>query len=89
MNVTIRPELREFIEAKVRSGAYADADAAVNELLRYLSEVERLENTEELRKAIAVGIEEAERGALADWDDEEVWQEVERRFAEEQRKKAV
>jgi len=39
----------------------------------------------DLRKAIAKGIEEAERGELSPWDPDEVWAEVERRNAERMR----
>jgi antitoxin ParD1/3/4 len=86
MNVTIRPELQAFIEGKIRSGVYTSTDEAVNELLRYLSEVERLEDTEELRKQVLIGVEAADRGQVMDWDPEEIWQEVERRAAEDQKK---
>ena len=88
MNVPIRPELQEFIEKKIQSGAYVTAEDAVNSLIQYVRELDRLEaeNIEELRKLVAVGAAEADRGEVSEWDDEEIWAEVERRFADETKK---
>lgn len=43
------------------------------------------EDLEELRAQIAIGIEQADRGEVVDWNAEGIWAEVERCCAAEQR----
>ena len=45
----------------------------------------RAENLKELRAAIVVGVQQADRGEVVAWDAGEIWAEVERRHAAEQR----
>jgi Arc/MetJ-type ribon-helix-helix transcriptional regulator len=72
----------------VKAGEYASADEAVNSLLSFVTEQDRLtpEQHAELQAQIAVGIEQAERGELSEWDAEAVWAEVERRHADGSKK---
>jgi antitoxin ParD1/3/4 len=85
MTISLRPELQRFVEERVRAGEYATADEAVNSLLSFVAQQEELtgEQLEALRRQVAVGIAEADRGELLDWDPKAVWDEVEGRPARE------
>ncbi len=67
MNVSLTPELEEFVEQNVRSGLYQTASEVVREGLRLLREREELRRTqlEALRRDIAVGVEQADRGQVS------------------------
>jgi antitoxin ParD1/3/4 len=82
MNVSLTPELEQFVQAKVKSGRYLSASEVVREALRLLEERDRLYQARltELQKEITIGIESAERGEL--YDGETVIQEL---LAENQR----
>ncbi len=58
---SLPPETREWLEAKVKAGEFADADAFVRELLEEARRLEA-EDEEEVRKAVAEGLAELERG---------------------------
>jgi antitoxin ParD1/3/4 len=64
MVVTLTPQLEALIQQKVATGRYRDANAVLSEALELLEERDR---HEELRAAIAVGAEAAERGELVDY----------------------
>jgi antitoxin ParD1/3/4 len=68
MNVSLTPELEQFVHKKVESGRYLSASEVVREALRVLEEQDRLRaiRLEELRKTIQVGVEQADRGELLD-----------------------
>jgi antitoxin ParD1/3/4 len=68
MNVSLTPELEDLIHKKVETGLYLSASEVVREALRLLEERDRLNavKLEELRKAIQIGIEQADRGELLD-----------------------
>lgn len=70
MNVSLTPELEQLVLQKVQSGRYLSASEVVREALRLLLEPDQLRELrrEELRKFIAVGIEQADRGELAPLD---------------------
>ncbi|MGB2821467.1 MAG: type II toxin-antitoxin system ParD family antitoxin [Phycisphaerae bacterium] len=70
MNVSLTPELEALIQEKVRSGLYRSASEVVREGLRLLHERDELKGSrlQELRKQIAVGIEQADRGETAPLD---------------------
>jgi antitoxin ParD1/3/4 len=76
MNVSLTPELEQFVQAKVKSGRYLSASEVVREALRLLEERDRLYQTRlaDLQKEIALGVESAERGEL--YDGEAVIQEL-------------
>jgi antitoxin ParD1/3/4 len=61
MNVSLTPDLEELIRKKVESGYYSDSSAVVCEALRLLEERDR-DKLDRLRAAIAIGLEEIERG---------------------------
>ena len=62
MNVSLTPELEALIQEKVRSGLYGSASEVVRDGLRLLHQ------RDELRKEIAIGLEQADRGQTARLD---------------------
>ncbi|CAN5692370.1 type II toxin-antitoxin system ParD family antitoxin [soil metagenome] len=72
MNISLTPELEQYIHAKVRSGLYHSASEVVREGLRMLKERDELhrEKLEELRRAVQVGIDQADRGQSRPLTDE-------------------
>src|SRR5688500_17487114 len=74
MTVSIRPDLKKFVEGKVKAGEYADASEAINGALELLRDQERLtaEDVEELRAEIAVGIEQLDRGEVVEFTAKDI-----------------
>jgi antitoxin ParD1/3/4 len=62
-NVSLPPELEQFIDAKVAAGEYAHASEVVREGLRLLMR-DDAEKLEWLRNAIAEGVASVERGEV-------------------------
>ncbi|HEX6963295.1 MAG TPA: type II toxin-antitoxin system ParD family antitoxin [Lacipirellula sp.] len=82
MEVSISSELQPFIEKQVATGAYATASEVVGDELRLLQlhEREREELVGDLRKKIAVGLEQLDRGESV--DSAEVFAELRSRNAQ-------
>ena len=76
MNVSLTPELEQFVLSTVKRGRYSDPSEVVCAALQLLAEreMERLVRLEELRKEIAIGIEASDRGEV--FDGEEVLKEL-------------
>lgn len=76
MNVSLTPELEQFVQTKVKSGRYLSASEVVREALRLLEERDRLREIriDTLRKEIAIGIEQSDHEEVL--DGEEVIQEL-------------
>ncbi|MBD2776275.1 type II toxin-antitoxin system ParD family antitoxin [Iningainema tapete] len=74
MNVSLTPELEQFVQQKVSSGLYNSASEVVREALRLLREQDilRQHHLEELRREIALGIEQADRGQTKPFDAEDL-----------------
>ena len=70
MSVSLTPDLEQVVRRKVESGLYLSTDDVLREALRLLDDRDRLRamKLEELRKEIAVGIEQVERGEVAPLD---------------------
>jgi antitoxin ParD1/3/4 len=70
MNVSLTPELEQLVNDKVKSGLYNSASEVVREALRLLKEQDALKayRLEELRRDIAVGLQQADRGEVAPLD---------------------
>jgi antitoxin ParD1/3/4 len=88
MNISLTPDLAAIVETKVSSGRYESGDAVVREALRLLQEHERTdaEKLADLRREIALGLEELERGEGIEFDEavvDEILQE-----ARQERKRA-
>jgi len=77
MNVSLTPELEQWVQDKVKSGKYSSSSEVVREGLRLLDERDRLISARlaELKAKIRVGIEELDRGEGI--DGEEVFAELE------------
>jgi antitoxin ParD1/3/4 len=70
MELAVSRELQQIVREKVESGDYASADDLLREALQLLDDRDRLRawKLEELRKEIAVGIQQAEQGMVAPLD---------------------
>jgi len=68
MNMLLTPYLEEQVKLKVESGLYNSVSEVIREALRLLDERDYLQKRrlEALRKDIAAGIEQADRGDLID-----------------------
>ena len=88
MNVSLTPELEEFVQRLLASGLYSSASEVVRDGLRLLAEREMLKETRlgELRKEIALGLADAYAGKLK--DGEEVLREAVRAVRKRSRKRA-
>jgi antitoxin ParD1/3/4 len=66
MNVSLTPELEELINQKVSSGLYHSASEVIREALRLLKEQDELRKfrLEQLRKEVAIGIDQGNRGQV-------------------------
>ncbi|MFB2918537.1 MULTISPECIES: type II toxin-antitoxin system ParD family antitoxin [Aerosakkonema] len=82
MNVSLTPELEKFVQEKVKSGRYLSASEVVREALRLLQEEDQIRQLrlENLRKEIAIGIEQADRGEVVDGKEviKELYEKIER-----------
>jgi antitoxin ParD1/3/4 len=85
VNISLTPELEEFVQSRVSSGRYQTASEVVREALRLLErqEKERDEGFERLKEKLERGAAEADRGELLDGD--EVFNEL-RELIEERRR---
>lgn len=64
MNISIPGDLEQFIESVVRSGTYENAAAVVTDALRLL------ERREQLKRAVAAGLEQLDRGQYTEYGEE-------------------
>jgi antitoxin ParD1/3/4 len=87
MNVNLGAVFDKFIAEQLKSGTYLSQSEVVREGLRLLKEREELKKLRlaELRKAIAIGSEQADRGEFV--DGEETFAEIRRRSATRKRTK--
>jgi antitoxin ParD1/3/4 len=74
MNVSLPPELEQYVQQRVESGVYPTAGELVRDALWLLRERDRLHEIrlDELRKEIQLGIAEADRGETAPLDIEHI-----------------
>jgi antitoxin ParD1/3/4 len=84
MNVSLTPELERLVAEKVASGMYHSASEVIREALRLLKERDewRQHRLEELRREIAVGLEQADRGETRPFDAEGLKRRVRDRLTE-------
>ena len=87
MNVNLGAVFDKFIGELLKTGLYQSQSEVVREGLRLLKEREELKNLRlaELRKEIAIGSEQADRGEFV--DGEQTFAEIRRRSAERKRAK--
>lgn len=84
VNISLTPELDEFLQARVKSGRYQTTSEVVREALRLLERHERERDLafDQLKAKLERGVAEAERGDLL--DGEQVFDEL-RQMIEERR----
>jgi len=87
MNVNLGNVFDSFIADLLKTGLYQSQSEVVREGLRLLKEREELKNLRlaELRKEIAIGSEQADRGEFV--DGQETFAEIRRRSAVRKRAK--
>lgn len=64
MNITLKPEIEQFIQAQLATGRFASADDVISEAFKLLQDKEQ--RIEELRQKIAVGTEQIAKGQVTD-----------------------
>ena len=85
MNISLTPQLTDFVRSKLAEGGYQSASEIVRESLRLLAHKERLAALAEVRAKIGAGLEQAQRGELL--DGEEVFARQRRRLVRKLRGK--
>lgn len=68
MNISLTPELEQFIQDQVKSGKYSSVDEVILAGLKLLEEREYIYKGrfEELQREVMIGVEAAERGEVID-----------------------
>jgi antitoxin ParD1/3/4 len=74
MNVSLTPELEQFIDSKVKSGRYNTASEVVRESLRLLEREDELRRLkyEELKREVLKGSEQIDRGEFIELTSEQL-----------------
>ncbi len=74
MNISLTSELENFVSQKVESGHYPLASEVILDGLRLLEERDELDRIalDDLRKAIAVGVDQADQGQIHEFNEEAV-----------------
>ena len=72
MNVSLTPELEQYVNGRVQSGLYHSASEVIREGLRLLKEKDDVHQTklEELRREIQIGTDQAIRGQVSTFTKE-------------------
>ncbi len=85
MNVNLGPVFDQFVADLLKTGHYQTQSEIIREGLRLLKEKEELRQLRlaELRKEIAIGVAEADRGEFV--DAEETFSAIRKRSAERKR----
>ena len=78
MNVSLPNNLSEFVESALATGEYGSASEVVRDALRLLKRQKALEQEqlEILRRAVLIGVEDAENGRLSIRTIEDIAAEV-------------
>jgi antitoxin ParD1/3/4 len=74
MNIALPPDLEKYVRDKVRAGAFTSPDDVIRAALDTLRSQEELtsDDVSELRKLIAVGLEESKKGLSRPWNAEQI-----------------
>lgn len=82
MNVSLTPELEQYIADKVATGMYQTSSEVIREALRALREKEVYEaKLADLRRDVAAAMEQVERGETSTKTATELLQEIRQRKA--------
>lgn len=68
MSISLTPELEQFIQSQIAGGKYASTEDVIIAGIKLLEERERIYKGrfEELKREIAIGVEQLERGEVID-----------------------
>ena len=66
MNISLTPQLEDFVKLKLAQGGYQSASEVIRESLRLLAERDRLGALAQAKAMIASGLEQARHGELLD-----------------------
>jgi antitoxin ParD1/3/4 len=74
MEISLEPELRKFVDEKIKSGEYGSADDVINGALLAMRDRSEgsTEDVEELRRELAIGVEQADRGKFVEFSATDV-----------------
>lgn len=81
MNVSLPPELERLVAKKVASGGYQSASDVICDALQLLQDRDQ-RRLEDLRREIAIGLDQADRGEIAPMDMDAIRSEARRRLAQ-------
>ena len=72
MNVSLTPELEQYVNKRVQSGLYHSASEVIREGLRLLKEKDEVHQRklEQLRREVQIGIDQAGRGQVSPFNKE-------------------
>lgn len=86
MNISLTPELEQFIQTKLDSGMYYSASEIIREGLRLLKERDMFQEMKlaALREEILKGVQQADQGVFSDLSIEDIKAEGRRRLLDQQ-----
>ncbi len=86
MNISLTPELEQFIQTKLDSGMYHSASEIIREGLRLLKERDMFQEMKlaALREEILKGVQQADQGVFSDLSIEDIKAEGRRRLLDQQ-----
>jgi antitoxin ParD1/3/4 len=72
MNISLTKELENYVSQKLESGMYHSASEVIRDGLRLMKERDELHQSKlaELRKEIAIGVDQADRGQVQPFNAE-------------------
>jgi antitoxin ParD1/3/4 len=72
MNISLTKEFENYVTQKVESGMYHSVSEVIRDGLRLMKERDELHQSKlaELRKEIAIGVEQADRGQVQPFNEE-------------------
>jgi len=72
MNISLTKEFESYVAQKVESGLYHSASEVIRDGLRLMKERDELHQTRlaELRRDIAIGVDQADRGQVQPFNEE-------------------
>ena len=88
MAISFTPDQEDFVMKRMATGAYDAPYQVIEDAFRLLGAAEEMSRNriEEIRKAVALGLEQEAAGQEGPWDIEEIKAESRRRAAQPQEK---